>query len=112
MSRLHPVLGRRSHSVLSCRTSPLSVPATRGRQPSCHRGGGMAGRVQVCILSILPTLAPSEDHISVASEYRTSTDIRPVRIEGRLAGVLSDLPKSRVQPVLVYLEVERALRDS
>src|SRR5262249_1687146 len=30
----------------------------------------------------------------------------------RLSGVLSGLAKSRVQPVRVYFEVERALRDS
>src|SRR4029434_6694424 len=40
------------------------------------------------------------------------TEIRPVRTDGRLSVVLSSLAKSRVQPVLVYFEIERALRDS
>jgi len=51
--------------------------------------------------------AASEGNISAASDIRTPTEIRP----GRLSVVLSGLAKSRGQPVLVDLEVERALRN-
>jgi len=54
----------------------------------------------------------SGGNIRAASDIRTPTDIRSVRTEGRLSVVLSSLAKNRVQPVLVYFEVERALRDS
>ena len=54
----------------------------------------------------------SEGNILAASDIQTPTEIRPVRTDGRLSVVLSSLAKSRVQPVLVYFEVERALRDS
>ena len=56
--------------------------------------------------------ATSEGNIRAASDIRTPTDIRSVATEGRLSVLLSGLAKSRVQPVLVYFEVERALRDS
>ena len=53
-----------------------------------------------------------EGDISAASDIRTPTEIRPAWTGGRLSLVLSGLAESRAQPVPVYFEVERALRDS
>ena len=113
MSRLNPVLGRQSHSVLSCRAPLCQSSATRSRQPSCRAGGRDVGGSKRAFYLAERIPAVNEGTISAASDIRTPTEIRPVRTEGRLrlSVVLSGLAKSRVQAVLFYLEVERALRN-
>src|SRR5262245_63303606 len=85
----------------------------RRRQPSCRAGGRDVGGSK-CAFYLderIPTV--NESHIRAASDIRTATEIRPVRTEGRLrlSVVQSGLPKRRVQSVLLYFEVEGALRN-
>ena len=99
--------------MLSCRGPLVSVDLSQGvgnnrAVPEVVTWAGL----RVRFISIAESLRRGRATSEARPIFRTPTDIRSVCTEGRLSVLLSGLAKSRVQLVLIYFEVERALRDS
>ncbi len=98
MNRLHPVLGRQSHSVLSCRAPSVSRLPEESATVVPRRGCNVGGSKRAFCLAN-EYLQWNGGNIGAASDIRTPTDIWSVRTEGRL----------RLSVVLAELAVLRRL---